>query len=819
MPIRKYTPIRRLVPVIILAQVIFVALMLLSFPQSAAIKKIAALVSHTQNVLFHTSKLLSTIIDNETGLRGFILTGQQAFLQPLKNSKSIVYEQIDTLKQLTKDNPLQQLRVDTLLSVLNQRILFSDSTIKLREENGLEPAILLVATGRGKLYMDRIRELTDQMQKQEIALLQERKIVSEQSFVFLNRIIAMVTVTAIAITLILLRKEAINNTSLKKAEVSLKKNEELFRMLAENVKDNAIYMLDTDGRVANWNTGAEHVKQYKAAEIIGKSFEVFYTQESIENGEPGHNLQMAREYGHYETEGWRVRKDGSQFWANIVFTALKDKTGNLYGYSKITRDVTEQKKALEELELLNRQINQSNDSIYTLDRNYKIKSWNRGAQNLYGYNEAEALEKNPNDLLKTAMSEKELKKAIDTIAEQDYWTGELKRQTKSAQAIWVRSSTTTIKDNNDAITAYVAVSYDITSQKQLQEEVNHLANIVEHSSEAIISIGPDQRIVSWNKGAEQLHGYSKEEAIGSTALALGLIDLTDSEIEKDLQQIFEIGTWKTEMNFFRKDGSSFFGAITGNLIKNEKGEATFFYFIVKDISIRKQLEDQLKKTNEELEAFSYSVSHDLRAPLRAIVGFTAILEEDYSNKLDAEAKRITGVIKSNTIKMGKLIDDLLTFSRMVRQDIIKTTVDNNRLVKEIIDNTGDSYKNIEWVVSSLPCVNADLNTLRQVWINLISNAEKYTAKAIQPKIEIGSFHKDKQTVFFVKDNGVGFDEKYKNKLFGVFQRLHSADEFEGTGIGLAIVDKIISKYGGKVWAEAALNKGASFYFSLPADEN
>jgi PAS domain S-box-containing protein len=229
--------------------------------------------------------------------------------------------------------------------------------------------------------------------------------------------------------------------------------------------------------------------------------------------------------------------------------------------------------------------------------------------------------------------------------------------------------------------------------------------------------------------------------------------------------------------------------------------------------------EQLKKTNEELEAFSYSVSHDLRAPLRAIVGFTAILEEDYGNKLDAEAKRITGVIKSNTIKMGNLIDDLLTFSRMGRQDIIKTSVDNNRLVKEIIDNTGNSYKNIEWVVSSLPCVNADLNTLRQVWINLISNAEKYTVKAIQPKIEIGSFHKDKQTVFFVKDNGVGFDEKYKDKLFRVFQRLHSADEFEGTGIGLAIVDKIISKYGGKVWAEAALNKGASFYFSLPADEN
>jgi light-regulated signal transduction histidine kinase (bacteriophytochrome) len=231
--------------------------------------------------------------------------------------------------------------------------------------------------------------------------------------------------------------------------------------------------------------------------------------------------------------------------------------------------------------------------------------------------------------------------------------------------------------------------------------------------------------------------------------------------------------------------------------------------------------DQLRKTNDELEAFSYSVSHDLRAPLRAIIGFTAILEEDYSNQLDNEARRITGIIKNNTVKMGNLIDDLLSFSRMGRQDVIKTDINFTSLVNEIaesIDDKENGNTRIKWNIHPLPVVKADINTMRQVWINLISNAVKYSGKTEESVIEIGAFNENGHVIFYVKDNGIGFDEKYRNKLFKVFQRLHSSDEFEGTGIGLAIVEKIISKHGGEVWAEAVLNEGATFFFSLPEKE-
>ena len=228
--------------------------------------------------------------------------------------------------------------------------------------------------------------------------------------------------------------------------------------------------------------------------------------------------------------------------------------------------------------------------------------------------------------------------------------------------------------------------------------------------------------------------------------------------------------------------------------------------------------NQLEALNTELEAFSYSVSHDLRAPLRGIIGFSSILEEDYGNVLDDEGKRITSVIKSNTIKMGRLIDDLLAFSRMGRQEILKTNIDTRKMVEEVIEELTPKVKAkyIHWTIHSLPKVNGDMNTIRQVWINLISNAIKYSGDKEKQCIEIGFADQGRQFVFYVKDNGVGFDEKYKDKLFKVFQRLHSAEEFEGTGVGLALVEKIISKHGGKVWAEGKKNEGACFYFSLPA---
>lgn len=237
-------------------------------------------------------------------------------------------------------------------------------------------------------------------------------------------------------------------------------------------------------------------------------------------------------------------------------------------------------------------------------------------------------------------------------------------------------------------------------------------------------------------------------------------------------------------------------------------------------TLNKQLAENLDKlefANKELESFSYSVSHDLRAPLRAINGYAQILNEDFSNDLNAEAKRHLETISKNSKKMSTLIDDLLAFSRLGQKEITRDSVSMEDIVNTVIQDLGNLSgveKNI-FKIGNLPSVKGDGALLKQVWINLISNACKYSKYKSSPIIEIGSNKTDDFFTFHVKDNGVGFDMKYYNKLFGIFQRLHSENEFEGTGVGLAIVQRIVNRHGGKVWAEAKVNEGATFYFTIP----
>lgn len=226
--------------------------------------------------------------------------------------------------------------------------------------------------------------------------------------------------------------------------------------------------------------------------------------------------------------------------------------------------------------------------------------------------------------------------------------------------------------------------------------------------------------------------------------------------------------------------------------------------------------EQLHELNKELQAFSYSVSHDLRAPLRAVIGYSTILGQDFMEKLDDEGKRVLNSIQRNAIRMNTLVDDLLEFSKLGRQELRKTKIDTQLLLKGILEEMSHSAPHqAEIKLGSLPLVWADNNLITQVWINLISNAIKYSAKKDAPVVEIGSYSKENAIVFYVKDNGAGFDMKYADKLFGVFQRLHKIDDFEGTGVGLALVQRIVIKHNGRVWAEGEVNKGATFYFSLP----
>ena len=226
--------------------------------------------------------------------------------------------------------------------------------------------------------------------------------------------------------------------------------------------------------------------------------------------------------------------------------------------------------------------------------------------------------------------------------------------------------------------------------------------------------------------------------------------------------------------------------------------------------------EKLEDANKELDAFAYSVSHDLRVPLRAIDGFSRILIEDYEDKLDEECKRLINIVRGNTMKMGQLIDDILQLSRVGRQEIKISEINMEALVKNVFGELKSSiHKNIVLEVKSLPPAYGDRILIKQILINLLSNSIKFTKPGETPVIEVGSENGIDETIYYVRDHGVGFDMKYVNKLFGLFQRLHSQEEFEGTGVGLSIVQRIIRRHGGRVWGEGKVYGGATIYFTLP----
>jgi signal transduction histidine kinase len=259
------------------------------------------------------------------------------------------------------------------------------------------------------------------------------------------------------------------------------------------------------------------------------------------------------------------------------------------------------------------------------------------------------------------------------------------------------------------------------------------------------------------------------------------------------------------------------------------------YLILRFITERRQSESEIRKlnkdltqrsleteaANKELEAFSYSVSHDLRAPLRAVDGFSRILLDEHASSLSEEVQRFLRLVRENAVNMGQLIDDLLTFSRLSRQPLNKQNVATADLARQVFEELKreQNGRRVDISLSDLPQCQGDPKLLKQVFINLLSNALKYTRKREVGRIEIGCERRNDETVYFIKDNGAGFDMRYANKLFGVFQRLHRAEEYEGTGVGLAIVQRVVHRHGGRVWAEAELDKGATFYFTLGGGTN
>ena len=392
-----------------------------------------------------------------------------------------------------------------------------------------------------------------------------------------------------------------------------------------------------------------------------------------------------------------------------------------------------------------------------------------------------------------------------------------------------------------------ASARDMTERRLIDEELRlseeRLRLMVESLKDyAVFMLAPDGKVVTWNSGAERIKGYKADEIIGKQfSIFYPPNKIAERFPDLELKQAAENGRFEDESPRVRKDGSQFWANVVISPMRNSQGELLGFVKVVRDVTARReaaerienlnhQLQsraDMLESANKELESFSYSVSHDLRAPLRHIHGFVELLQKSPSLVNDEPAQRHMGVIAKAAREMGMLIDDLLAFSRTGRAEMQFVSVNMRDLVDHCVHGLESEIADrpLTWTISDLSSVEGDPGLLRLVWANLLGNSVKYTRPRDMAQIVIGQQERlDAQgepceIVYFVRDNGVGFDMRYASKLFGVFQRLHRASDFEGTGIGLANVQRIIHRHGGKVWAESQVDAGATFYFSLPIKSN
>jgi PAS domain S-box-containing protein len=431
-----------------------------------------------------------------------------------------------------------------------------------------------------------------------------------------------------------------------------------------------------------------------------------------------------------------------------------------------------------------------------------------------------------------------------TIGRGRVWKGEIKNRAKDGSFYWVDTTIVPFLNEQGKPRQYIAIRADITERKRAEEDlrastkevIDLKAALDEHAIVAITD--PQGRITYVNDKFCAISQYSREELIGQDHRIINS-GFHEKEFIRGIWQTIGRGrVWHGEIKNRAKDGSFYWVDTTIVPFLTEEGKPRQYVAIRADITERKRAEDavrqlnadleqrvtertvQLETANRELEAFSYSVSHDLRAPLRAIDGFSLAVIEDYGGILPDEGQRYLRTIRAGAQRMGALVDDLLTFSRLSRQPLTKTSVAMDRLVAAALEEL-ESHKQgrqVDVRLGSLPPCQGDAALLKQVWLNLISNAFKYTRKQERAVIEIGS-RGDNPTIYSVCDNGTGFDMQYAPKLFGVFQRLHRMEDYEGTGVGLAMVQRIVQRHGGRVWAEAEVDRGARFYFTVAAGDS
>ncbi|ABQ27534.1 PAS domain S-box protein [Geotalea uraniireducens] len=623
----------------------------------------------------------------------------------------------------------------------------------------------------------------------------------------------------------------------KQYESRLQDSEELFRIQVECVKDYAIFMLDAQGNVLNWNVGAERLKGYGEKEIIGRHFSCFYPEEERDAGKPAEELKKAADEGRVEGEGWLIRKDGSRFWADVIITALRDENGNLRGFSKVTRDISGRKMvedALRFSEARYRALFRDNPTmIVTLDTEWTMLSVNPSCASQLGYTidelEGQSVLKLFHEDDRPAVAE-QLHACLRNPDQVHRW--QFRKIRKDGEVLWVEEIAQAVHDLNGTLNVLV-VCQDVTERKRVEEALIRSEQKFSLAFQAtptvlVIASLEDGRYMEVNEAFERVMGYRRDEVIGRSSLELHIWQKPEDRAMVLRMLAAGKKVRELEIGFRSKPGTFIVGLYSAEII--EIGTQRCLLSLVNDITARKRAEEEveilntnlaarafeLETANRELEAFSYSVSHDLRKPLTVINGYCQIIQESCGNNLNAQCQGYLQEINDGTLSMNQLIDALLNFSRLAHIEPRRETIDLSAMAHEVAEELKlvEPGRRVTFLITDGVSADGDAGLLRVVLDNLLGNAWKYTGTRDEGIIEFGTTKVDGKPACFVRDNGAGFDMADADKLFAPFQRLPGTDEFRGHGIGLATVERIIQRHGGRVWAKGEPGKGATFYFTL-----
>jgi PAS domain S-box-containing protein len=470
----------------------------------------------------------------------------------------------------------------------------------------------------------------------------------------------------------------------------------------------------------------------------------------------------------------------------------------------------------------------THDAIFGRSLEGKILYWNRGAERLYGWTRDDVRGKVTHEILETRFP-KPVEEILAGVIESGSWEGELAHRCQDGSQVTVSSRWALQRDSAGKPLSILESNRDITQRKKEEEKFR---NLLEAAPDAMVIVDSRGRIQLVNAQTERLFGYTRGELSGQRVEMLIPSRYQGSHVasreEYGRSPHSRAMGAGLELYGRHKDGSEIPVEVSLSPLQTEEG--TLISSAIRDVSTRRRAEEEIRKlnselnqkvaelstANRELESFSYSVSHDLRAPLRHIDGFARILKEEHASQLSEEGIRYLDRVLQAANHMGQLVDDLLNLARIGRKEMARQRVQLGELVREAMADLPPevSARQTEWRIEPLAEVDCDPGLVKLVLVNLLSNAVKFTKDRQPAVIEVGTRETEKGKAFMVRDNGVGFDPKYADKLFGVFQRLHRQEDFAGTGIGLATVQRIVHRHGGEVWAESSPGKGAAFFFTL-----